>query len=451
MDFITYTAEFLDETYGDKLLVMAAMPFMFMLVFVMHEFGHYVAARIFGVQVDRFRIGYGRLIWDKTDRHGTHWRIRILPLAGVVHLLGQRRAELEEMKGGDYDPGKIFCLKPLWQRALIVAAGPLTNILVAFSVFFILFTTVGQPSTPPYITGVEIDSPADKAGFKTGDKVLFFDGQSVERFEQVSSVTRKVADVPFDFVVLRDGRQLELQAASEQRIYRDERGIKRDRARMGIIYMQEPLKIEWVNTFNDIKTRDDPDMVRDLVLDHRGEKVVLGIWSADQRVHDYRMEISAGDNDHLRDPDHEEYDKFYAGTIYGNVYNRYAPHKALSAALQETWRVLRGVFMLPAQLVPLDVENIKSETSVARHRAPLKHDLYSIGYMTALLSIVIALINLLPFPGLDGSFLVMFATEGFVGIERADSIRPYVLRFAVVGFALGVLLAHIDLVMGLIS
>lgn len=446
MDNIDYISGFLTDTYGDKLLVMAMLPVMFMIVILLHEFGHYFMARLFGVRVERFRIGYGRVVWNKTDRHGTHWRIRLLPLSGMVHLLGQRRAELEEMKGKGYSPDQVFCLKPVWQRALIVAAGPMMNVIIAFVAFFIIFSTVGQPSTPPYISGVEIDGPADEAGFRPGDKVLTFQGQAVKRFEQITRVTKKETQVPLDFTVERGGRVLPLSAVSRAHIYKDKDGIERERGRIGVLYLQEPLQNKWVYRFNGRQTRDDPDLLRELILESLGEEVVLGVWSADRSVHDYRAVISPVFNDQITDPAHQEYDSFYAGTVRGNVYLQYGLAGAAQEALKETGRLLSGVGKLPLQLIPIDTENIKTETSVARHRAPLKHDLYTAFYMTALLSVVIALINLLPFPGLDGSFLLMYAAEGIVGADMAESLRPYLLRMAIVLFSLIIAISHADVI-----
>jgi len=160
------------------------------LVFI-HEFGHYIAGRLFGVKADAFSIGFGREITGWTDRRGTRWKVGLLPLGGYVKFAGDMNAASQADDVTDATPAErsvMFQSKPLWQRAIIILAGPLTNFVFAIAVFAAFFTTYGHSRTPAVVARVVAGSAAERAGFVVGDRIVALDGTPVERFEDVIRV-----------------------------------------------------------------------------------------------------------------------------------------------------------------------------------------------------------------------------------------------------------------------
>lgn len=183
------------------------------LVFV-HEYGHYLAGRIFGVKADAFSIGFGREIAGWTDTRGTRWKVGLLPLGGYVKFAGDLNAASQP---GMPDPAAtpaeravMFQSKPLWQRAIIILAGPMTNFLFAIAVFATFFMTYGHSFTPAVVAQVVAGSPADRAGIRPGDRIVRLGSASVERFEDVIRVVSTNAGTPIRAEIERDGKSLAL-------------------------------------------------------------------------------------------------------------------------------------------------------------------------------------------------------------------------------------------------
>ncbi len=176
------------------------------LVFV-HELGHYLAARWRGVHVEAFSIGFGRAIARWTDRRGTVWKLAWLPLGGYVKLHGQERPEdvSPEVRAG-WLPGRTFHEKSVGSRAIVVAAGPAANFLLAAVLFALLFGTVGRPVSVPVVGEVVADGPAATAGLRSGDRIEAIDGVAVGRFEDIQRIVSANPDQNLSLLILRDGR-----------------------------------------------------------------------------------------------------------------------------------------------------------------------------------------------------------------------------------------------------
>jgi regulator of sigma E protease len=186
------------------------------LVFV-HEFGHFWVARRCGVKIEAFSIGFGGELIGWTDRLGTRWRIGWLPVGGFVKMYGDADAASRPDTAAaalmdDQDRRVSFIHKKLWQKSLIVAAGPIANFLFAIVVTAILFGSVGEPFTPPVIGKVIPDSPAEKAGLQAGDIVLSVDGTSVSRFEELQRLVLVDAGEPLTLSVSRNGQPVTIVA-----------------------------------------------------------------------------------------------------------------------------------------------------------------------------------------------------------------------------------------------
>ena len=202
-------------------------PFLLVItvIVVIHELGHFLTARAFGVAVDRFSIGFGRAIVSWRDRSGVEWRIGWLPLGGYVKFAGDEnvasvpdQTDLNAMRNAIVaaeGPGaelKYLPFKPLWQRALVVVAGPLANFLLATVLFSIFLGLFGEPLTTARIAAVAPGGAAEKAGFRAGDLVLSGDGTRFDSFQDMQSYVQYRAGVPIDFAVERGSARLHLTA-----------------------------------------------------------------------------------------------------------------------------------------------------------------------------------------------------------------------------------------------
>ena len=160
------------------------------LIFI-HELGHYFAGRWFGVKAEAFSIGFGREIFGWTDKRGTRWKVGWMPLGGYVRFKGDMNPAStpsdEWLALPAAERAETFQAKKLWQRFLIVAAGPITNFLFAILVYIALFASYGQPRTPPVISVIERGSAAEAAGLRLGDRIVRIDGRDIARFEDIGS------------------------------------------------------------------------------------------------------------------------------------------------------------------------------------------------------------------------------------------------------------------------
>ena len=171
------------------------IPFIVLILVVVfiHEYGHYYFAKRYGVGVTDFSIGFGKEIFGWNDKSGTRWKVCMIPLGGYVKFFGDRnvfsQSEQEELikKYSEEDRNKLFILKPLYQRSIIVAAGPLANFALAVIIFALINMFVGKDMTPAVIDEVQKDSPAFVAGLKKNDKIIYIDNKKIESILEVST------------------------------------------------------------------------------------------------------------------------------------------------------------------------------------------------------------------------------------------------------------------------
>ncbi len=185
-------------------------------VVFIHEYGHYYFAKKFGVGVTDFSIGFGKEIFGWNDKFGTRWKICWIPLGGYVKFFGDRnvfsQSEQKELieKYNEEDRKKLFILKPLYQRSLIVAAGPFANFVLAILIFAMVNFFYGKDMTPAIIDEVQKDSPAFVSGLKKNDKILSIDNKKVESILEVSTLINTSTSEIIKFDILRNDKQLSL-------------------------------------------------------------------------------------------------------------------------------------------------------------------------------------------------------------------------------------------------
>ncbi len=202
---------------------------------VLHELGHYLVGRWCGVRAEAFSVGFGNEVTGWTDRRGTRWKLSLLPLGGYVKFAGDMNAA---SMPGDPNAGLVepdmFQAKPLWQRALIVAAGPVTNLLCAIAIFSSFNLIYGTVVAPPEIAMLESGSPAARAGLRVGDQITAIDNHTVANFTEIPA---HVVPYPGQQVVLdirRDGQTISVPVQVAAIDKKDEFGNVARIGRIGI-------------------------------------------------------------------------------------------------------------------------------------------------------------------------------------------------------------------------
>lgn len=215
---------------------------------LVHELGHYLVGRWFGVKADAFSIGFGRELAGWTDRRGTRWKLCALPLGGYVQFAGDMNAasmpgEVDESLT-EAERRELFQYKPLWQRSLIVLAGPLTNLFFAVAIFATFNLAYGRVVAAPEIAAFTENSAAEAAGFKLGDRVVSVDGNAIASFTDIPKHVVPYPGRTLTITVERESEEIEIpvriaeyfetdQFGNEARIGR--LGVGADTARMEIV------------------------------------------------------------------------------------------------------------------------------------------------------------------------------------------------------------------------
>jgi len=228
-------------------LVVPAFLFVITVVVFFHELGHFLAARLCGVKVDTFSIGFGREIVGFNDRKGTRWKFSWIPMGGYVKFAGDAdpssRSDPETLK--NMDPAEragSLHFKPLHQRAFVAAAGPLANFILAIVIFtlaFMISPTI--PSEPPTIAEISAGSAAEAAGVQDGDVIQSVDGVAVAQFPELQRLVSDSNGRELRLRVLRNGESLEILAAPRPTEFTNAAGTLTTAFRLGIVPRFEPL------------------------------------------------------------------------------------------------------------------------------------------------------------------------------------------------------------------
>jgi regulator of sigma E protease len=198
------------------------IPFILVLSIVVffHELGHYLVGRWCGVKIDAFSLGFGPELFAWVDRRGTRWRLAAFPLGGYVRFHGDANVSsapdsegLAEM--GQSERRQTLAGQPVFNRAAIVAAGPIANFLLAIVIFTISFSFNGQYVLEPRVGGVEAGSPADLAGFKTGDFIRSANGNPIASFEDLHQAISTSTGLSIEFGVERAGQAMTISATPQ--------------------------------------------------------------------------------------------------------------------------------------------------------------------------------------------------------------------------------------------
>ena len=195
-----------------------------------HELGHYLVARLFGIPAETFSIGFGRELAGWSDRQGTRWKLAWIPLGGYVKFVGDMSpasnpGELEDIPEDLRE--HAFQLRPVWQRFLVVLAGPVANFILAIAIFAALFAIVGKPHSPNVIESVRAGTPAAQARLQPGDRIDAVAGRSVSSFEEIQRIVTIRPGESVTLTINRKGQELNVPVTL---------GVQTEHDRFGQVY-----------------------------------------------------------------------------------------------------------------------------------------------------------------------------------------------------------------------
>lgn len=411
-----------------------------LLVFV-HEWGHYIVARLCGVRVETFSIGFGKELFGFTDGHGTRWKISLIPLGGYVKMFGDtdpasagNKAEVETDGGARpmtaQERQEAFFAKPVGKRAAIVFAGPAINFIFAIFLLAGLYMTMGQPVSPPLASAVIEGSAADQAGFRPHDRIVAIEGKQINRFEEIRLQVSVALDTPLDFTLEREGRDVELNATPVKETKQDRFGFSHSQGMLGIIGPGNGLLLKNIIAVNGREMADEA-AVRKAILPLLGKNFTITLKRNDEQNDVLRInpdrELNAGMLDEAS-PDFGTLliaQKTEDEIVYHGVIG------SIGAAMRETYDISASTLTALGQMVTgtrsaTELGGIIRIGAIAGDMA--QSGLIALITFTALLSINLGLINLFPIPMLDGGHLVFYGIEAAKGSPIPERAQEYAFR-----------------------
>ena len=213
---------------------------------VLHELGHYWAGRLFGVRAQTFSVGFGKELWHRVDKRGTRWRLAAIPLGGYVMFAGDADATSgpnPELAGKS--PAQLkgtLAGAALWQRTIIILAGPMANFLTAIVIYAGFALAFGVPYTAPVVNGFAPQSAAQTAGMQVGDRIAEVDGTRIDDFSEIAPRIAFYPGQTVQLVLDRAGRRIELPVKIALSTETDRFGNKISRGLLGISAQQSEFR-----------------------------------------------------------------------------------------------------------------------------------------------------------------------------------------------------------------
>jgi len=407
------------------------------ILILIHELGHFLVARWAGVGVERFSIGFGPVLFRWRGKE-TEYCLSVVPMGGYVKMMGEENP-LEAGESLPYDPSKAFALKPLWVRFLIVFAGPGMNFVLAAVIFTIVLATAGRPVWPPVIGRVASDSPAAAAGLRTGDVIVSIDGRPVRHWEDLDRAVAASSGRPLQLTVVHGGvtEQVTIQPRlTEIRdpIFKESHqawelgvgpqltpqigsvtsGSPADKAglRPGDVVVAVAGQPVFTpeELMQAIQKR--PGQTFDVTVERDGRRLTLPVTATTVKEKNaVGQEVEVG--------------RIGVGIVTKTVnYEPYPPHVAVWYGVVKTWDMTvltaKGLWKIVSRQI--DSSNIGGPLQIASEAGrQAKEGAASLALFTAIISVNLALLNLLPVPMLDGGHLFFFIIEAIMG-------RPLSLR-----------------------
>jgi len=423
------------------------------ILILIHELGHFFVARWTGVGVERFSIGFGPVLLRWRGKE-TEYALSAIPMGGYVKMMGEE-SPLEGGTQPDYDPNKAFALKPLWARFLIVFAGPGMNLVLAVVIFAIVLATLGRPVWPAVVGRVTEGSPAAAAGLRTGDLVTAVNGRPIAYWEDLDRAVAKSDGRPLELRVKRsDGEQAAAvtprMRTTTDPIFREAReawdlgagpqlipqissvsaGSPAEKAGLKGGDVVTTVAGQPVYTPEDlveaIRTR--PGQSFPMTVERDGKTLTLNVTPDPVK-------------EKTPDGQEREVGRIQAGIATKAVsFEPYNPVAALGHGVTKTADMtvltVKGLWKLVSRQI--DSSNIGGPIQIATEAGrQAKDGMASLALFTAIISVNLAVLNLLPVPMLDGGHLFFFVIEAILGRPLSLQKREAAQR---VGFVLLMLL-----------
>jgi regulator of sigma E protease len=427
--------------YGVTFLVILSI-----LVFV-HEWGHYIVAKMCGVHIETFSIGFGKELFAFVDKSGTRWRFALIPLGGYVKMYGDTdpasAGHTENVDGHamtTHDRQKAFFAKSILQRSAIVFAGPAVNFLFAIAIFAILFSTLGRPVTPPILAAVEVGGAAEAAGLEPQDKVLAVDGRRVSQFEDIRTTVTLALDTPLVFTVQRGDETKNITVTPRRKEEQDRFGFKHERGYIGVLSPSNGLALSSIKAVEGEATGEDLRQTAKLLTANMDKVFTVSMTDSSPEsggLAHLMVHPSAVQNKDLASDDFETVKKSGLVLATHPSENRvvYLPVAAVAQGVIQTGDAIGGTLKAIGQII-MGTRSATELGGVIRIGA-VAGDMAAQGFIAiltfmALLSINLGLINLFPIPMLDGGHLVFYGIEAIRGKPLPDQVLDYAFRVGLV-------------------
>ncbi len=424
--------------YGGTFLLVLGI-----LVFV-HEWGHYIVARMCGVRIESFSIGFGPELFGFSDKRGTRWKFSLVPLGGYVKMFG----DLDPASAGHSDKvedkdthekrslteaerKEAFFAQPVGRRAAIVFAGPAINFIFAIILMTGLFTIYGEPVIPPVAAGVIAGSAAEAAGFQPYDEVIAIDGKQIHRFDDIRTEVMVGLDTLRDFTVRRDGKIIDIKATPKRKQDKDRFGFSHASAQLGLVGPTYGIDIGSILAVDGQKA-DSLDQARDMLKAHMGRTFQIQVKRGQKDSDTYLIHPSMSDNKALDDQKSPDYSHLILFQVGKDTYIvHHTPVEAFSVAVRLTVEMVGGTFKVMGQMIS-GVRSASEMGGIIRIGAMAgdmaKQGFFELLDFTAILSINLGLINLFPIPMLDGGHLLFYGIESIKGSPISEQIQEYAFR-----------------------
>jgi len=407
-------------------------------IILVHEWGHFIVARIFGVRVDVFSIGFGpRLFGFK--RGATDWRVSALPLGGYVRMAGQ---DITDIDSGDQKPTGApdeLLSKKRWQRALISFAGPAVNLIFPVLLLGVFYLAVGLPSdsflsTAVVVAGFPVAQQNQPGGLEVGDRVLSVNGTKNPTWEQALSISLQATPGSvLNVEVSNTGvtRQIKLTPVSHGP-YARTFGYAPIPPAIGEVALGTPADRGGLRSGDFIRAVDGRpvaywDQFVDCVLDSGGRTLHVDVDRKGQQ-----LALSVTPKQGLIDGN-EKYYLIGVQREFSPSYNRVAPREAIRAAATQTASLVTQTVEVVAKLLSgrVSVKQLQSVVGISRSAGEaVSQGPFAILMFMALISVNLGILNLLPIPILDGGHILLLSLEG---IRRRDFSLAFKERFIQVG------------------
>jgi len=415
---------------------------------LIHELGHFLVARWSGVGVERFSIGFGPVLlrWRGTE---TEYCLSAIPMGGYVKMMGEENP-LEGGAALPYDPSKAFALKPLWVRFLIVFAGPGMNFVLAAVIFIIVLGTMGRPVWPP-VVGRVADGPAAAAGIRTGDGIETINGRPATYWEDVERAISNSGGKPLALQVRR-GNEVRSITVTPKRtvvrdpIFREEREVwevgagPRLPPHIGAVNPGSPAEMAGLKPGDQVvavagQPVFTPEELMQAIQKRPGQKFTITVDRGGQNV---TVEVLATPV-REKGPLGQETEVGRIGVSIVTKalsYASYSPPEAVWYGIERTWDMTvlttKGFWKIVTGQIPLS--NLGGPVQIASETGrQAQEGAAPLAVFTAVISVNLAVLNLLPVPMLDGGHLFFFLIEAVLG--RPLSVRKRELAQQV-GFVL---------------